>query len=203
MKAALAGLLIFLLLPIGSRLATPSCESLPPGISFASAVVLGGGVLGPERLGAGSAARTDAGIALVRSGVASRLIFTGDGVPGAPAVAELMRRRAERAGIAPERLAAETKSRSTLENARFTRAMTTAPLLLVTDGYHAWRSWLSFAWAGNAPDALCRAVRPAPAGPAEYLREAAVWPLNLLRAALWSGASALGRAGTLPEWFLS
>lgn len=202
LSASVLFVAIVLLLPVASRLATPPCSALS-GQTFATAVVLGGGILSPSTLGPGSTARTDAGVRLYERSAVETLLFTGDGFPGAPSVAELMKRRAARAGIPARDMATETRSRSTLENARFTRGMAALPVLLVTDGYHAWRSWLSFAWAGAVPDALCRAVRPTPAGPLEYLREAAAWPFNLLRAGVWSGAAALGFADRLPRWTLA
>lgn len=159
-------------------------------------VVLGGG--GAKRdgtLARSSAVRVDRAVQLWRAGLAPRLHFTGDG--GSVPVAEAMARRARRLGVPPEAITTETRARSTLQNALFSRPQLVgaASILLVTESYHLPRAWASFRLSGYSE------VQPVHAPPGDWsarakaralAREAlAIW-FNLARFVLWRAARAVG-----------
>ena len=97
-------------------------------------------------------------------------------------------------------LLVEVRSKSTLQNALFTRALLRSgpdtPLVLVTNRYHLPRAWLSFRWAGM------RNLTPYPSDSQNdywhlsavlsVFEDAAKLLLNLPRAAFASAAGALG-----------
>lgn len=185
---------------------TPACTVRAE--TFQTAVVLGAGHK-RERLGAASAARLDAAIDLYARDRVRVLYFTGAASePGVPPVAALMAREARAAGVPEAAIRVEGQSRSTLENALFSAARLepTGDAILVTTGFHAWRGAASFAWAGVPPNAICRSGR-FDSGTAEAVRtllyESLKWPVNTARAAVWSGAHAIGIGEALPDWWLA
>jgi uncharacterized SAM-binding protein YcdF (DUF218 family) len=111
--------------------------------------------------------------------------------------------------VPPRAITVERRSMSTLENALLSRgALSDAQsIILVTTGFHAWRARASFAWAGIPPDRLCRSGRFDTDSFAHGVRTLALegvkWPLNTLRALVWSGAARAGLAERLPEWWLA
>jgi uncharacterized SAM-binding protein YcdF (DUF218 family) len=164
-------------------------------------VVLGGGMEDDGTLGGDTAGRTRAGIWLFQAGLAPRIHFTGgvpeDGVPGA---GDQMRELAVELGVPPAAASAENHSRSTLQNALMSRdvlgPLAEEPIILVSDGYHLARSWLSFRWAGYRPVALSAASafgdQPAADQARRVLREALAWWFNLARIAVWHVAELVG-----------
>ena len=141
---------------------------------------------GDNHLGRETIGRVHAGVRLYDAGLAPRIHFTGgspdDGRPGA---GEQMRALAIAEGVPPAAATAESLSESTLQNALFSRAVLGAeadgPVILVSDGFHLARAWLTFRWAGYGPVALAaaspvrrpvdrgarpprRAARPSPGG---------------------------------------
>jgi DUF218 domain. len=95
-----------------------------------------------------------------------------------------------------------------LQNALFSLPLVpeAGRIVLVSDGFHLWRSWASFAWAGNAPVALCKSsvmgVTPSE-WPKTLLLEPVKLALNLVRASLWSIPGWLGLQDGAPSWFLA
>ena len=107
--------------------------------------------------------RVEAGVALYEAGAAPRIHFTG-GSPrnGRPGAGEQMRALAVSLGVPAAVTSAESLSQSTLQNALFSRPCSarspTAPVMLVTDGFHLARAWASFRWAGYGPVRLAAAT---------------------------------------------
>lgn len=201
--ATLAGMA----LAAGSALTSPDCRALSPEMPYDLAIVLSaGGTRDPLPRGE-SRARAEAAIDLHARGAARRLHFAGNGIASPDhAAARQMAELARRAGVPGSAIGIEDRSRSTLENALFSSsaAAEAERLLLVSTGYHLWRGAASLAWAGVPPDAICRSSAFGDRDAAGIVRLTALelvkWWANGLRAALWSGANALGRP--LPEGFL-
>ncbi|SHJ21714.1 YdcF family protein [Wenxinia saemankumensis] len=199
-----------ILLTAGSMLLSPRCADLaataPPR---GAAIVLGEGRTADGVLTQGSASRLDAALALYDAGAVGRLILSGgvaDRTP--PSTAQAMADAAAARGVPAERLAVEGLSDSTLENAALSLPLL-APgesFVLVTEGYHLWRGWMSFVLAGDRPDAICRAAIVARSDPGfvagRILREvpAVIW--NAGRGTVWAAARLSGQDGRLPETFL-
>lgn len=159
-------------------------------------VVLGGGMFPDGRLRPSSSVRVDRSVALFNSGAAPRIHFTG-GVGRGVSAGEQMAGRAFAAGVPRSAISMETRSQSTLQNALFSRPRThTADhILLVSEGFHLARSWVSFKVFGAKRVTLISAGSPHDRPVATLraiLREAlAIW-FNLARFAIWHGAVALG-----------
>ncbi|MBS0123017.1 YdcF family protein [Thetidibacter halocola] len=154
------------------------------------AIVLGAALKGDLPTGE-TLARIDAAIDLHDRGLVSRLHATGSRPDGSiPSAGGLMRAYAILNGVPEGAVTAENASRSTLENALFSRPALPPgeTRIVVTNGYHGLRSMLSFAWAGR-PASAC-ASQPIARSLTERLRdplrETAAWAYNLPRAALWS-----------------
>lgn len=204
--AALAGTLFAL----GSALLSPLCRDLIESqAGYDVIVVLGGGGMENGALMADTASRVDAGVALFQSGIAPAMHMTGGvnrPVPFAP-TAEVMKDRAIATGVPADTITTEGLSRSTLENALFSKGdLDGKSLIIVTEGYHLWRSWLSFYWAGMQPEGMCKPhafhaegwQRSARATVREAL---ALW-FNLARAVLWKVADLFGYPHVLGSYFL-
>ncbi|GGL80132.1 YdcF family protein [Wenxinia marina] len=203
---ALLALLLPALAVSGSMALSPRCADLDG--RWDAAVVLGEGLGRFRGLSEGGLDRTLAGAGLQTSGKVATLIFSGRNGGRTPIVADEMARIAVAEGVPPGAARAEIRSDSTLENAAYSLAMLSPDetFVVVTEGYHLWRSWASFAWAGRAPDAICQSSPIANRDPAfvagRLAREAAAWGLNVARGTLWSVAALLGREDDLPERFL-
>ncbi|MBV7392797.1 YdcF family protein [Mameliella sediminis] len=196
---------VCVLLALGSAVLTPGCAEVDE--TYDIAVVLGGGsVMGPrvmrERKG-----RVHAAIDLFDRHAVSRLHLTGGPAMANASNAPRMAGVARAHGIPEAAMTLEPDSLSTLQNALFSKPdlPQEARVIIVTDGYHAWRAQASFAWAGR-PGAACAA--PSPELPLAktiqtMLREPAAWGLNLVRAATWSLGEQLGFKGRIPLGLLA
>lgn len=124
-------------------LAPPSWPAQP-----CVAVVLGARVFGDGSPGDVLRARVETGLALLRDGRATALLFSGGSHAGLPAEAEVARRLALAAGAPASALDVESDSRNTFENAREVAALL-APargreVLLVTSDTHLLRATAHF-----------------------------------------------------------
>lgn len=203
--------LVGLFTALGSALLTRSCADLMSSRTHYDAIVVLSGSLGSKgKIGPDTALRTDAGIDLFQRGIAPHLHMTGGVSENRVHVAAAvqMADRANTAGVPAAAITVEANSRSTLQNARNSVPMLEDPerIILVSDGYHLWRAWLSFAWAGHTPAGLCKSTSFRPDG-AEMsarliVREALAFWFNLGRAAVWSGAELVGLTPQLGGSFL-
>jgi uncharacterized SAM-binding protein YcdF (DUF218 family) len=131
-------------------------------VEAADAVVVLGGILGP-RVGPGyvpnwteTAERFEAGVALVQSGKAGRLVFTGARMnrqdPAAPTEGAELQRLALARGIAPDRIVVTRDISNTATEAAAVAGLMQAQgwkrVILVTTGWHMPRSAYLFAKAG-------------------------------------------------------
>lgn len=164
-------------------------------------VVLGGGVLGDGSPGPDTLRRTRQGIALWQAGAAPRILFTGGHRnPDLPGLADGMAVVALEAGLPESAISRENVSRSTLQNALFSADALppgeAAPIILVSDGYHLARAWVSFRWAGFEPVGLSAASAFGGGDPRDKVwrvgRETLAWWFNAGRLALWSAMDAVG-----------
>ena len=142
---------------------------------FDAIVVLGAAIRADGTPGPALIRRLDHGIEMFRQGRARALLLTGGAVVAGPAEAWLMADLARGAGVPDEALVIEDRSKSTLENARFSAAIMAERgwrrALLVSDGHHLPRALLAFrasgiAAAGSAVPGVFRA------GPGAYARAA-------------------------------
>ncbi len=143
--------------------------------------------------------RVDRGVALWKAGRAPVLVMSGAGATktetGLPD-SHGMKAYALGLGVPEEAIVEEDRSYSTLQNAWFTAALDridpAEKLIVVTHRYHLPRAWASFRWAGFTDIALVAADT----GPVRIDRqpflEGVKWPANLLRAAVFRAALALG-----------
>ena len=138
--------------------------------------------------------RLDRAVALYQEGAAPVLVVTGG---GEPPVAEAMRDAAVAAGIPAEAILVENKSHSTLQNAMFAADIETLDkggnVLLVTHRYHLPRANASMRWAGfsNVTNVAADPVKGFEFTES-LLWESVKWPLNVVRAAAASAATAGG-----------
>lgn len=170
----------------------------PPTRTADVLIVLGGEMNAENQLAAQTRQRVETGVALFKAGAAPRIHFTG-GSPGQglPGAGEQMRELAVSLGVPAAQTSAESLSKSTLQNALFSRPvlgpLADGPVMLVTDGFHLARSWASFRWAGYPDIRLAAASAFGPPPVTTQLRwiarEAVAWPFNILRAAAYSLAS--------------
>jgi uncharacterized SAM-binding protein YcdF (DUF218 family) len=160
-------------------------------------IVLGGGMDRDNRLANETIARVREGVRLYGAGLAPRVHFTG-GVPGRgqPGPGDQMRDLAVAEGLPPDRATVENLSESTIQNALFSRPIVgnaaEGPVILVSDGYHLARAWLTFRWAGYGPRIALVAATPfgdeRPMLQLKKLgRETLAWWFNPLRVAIWEG----------------
>ena len=164
-------------------------------------VVLGAGMEPDGTLHGSSIQRVEKGVELFHAGVAPRLHFTGGAaVSGGPSSGAQMAALAHSLSVSEAVISHEDRSLSTLQNALFSQPILrdAGHILIVTDGFHLPRSWLSFTWAAwhvGAPTPEISVAFPArlrspspdwPFSPvAMPLREAlAVW-FNLTRLAMF------------------
>ena len=161
------------------------------------AVVLGAGMDADGRLHGSTTRRVVAGVSLINSGSVRSLHMTGGrAVPGGPAAGERMQAHAVELGIDQDLISVEDNSLSTLQNALFSvpDLPGDARLILVTEGFHLARGWLSFAWAGRPVSAICHSTRLRPEAPVGMLiREVAAFWFNAARAGAWSILHLIGQ----------
>lgn len=152
------GLVLVATTPLGAGCATLLVETAEPLTPAEAIVVLGnrppadanGRVL-PE-----TARRVRHGVRLFRRGLAPRMVMTGGPAPHGLVEADVMKDLAVRLGVAPEAIATERASRSTVENARLTVEMLCAGLdggcsprvIVVSSPYHLGRARWLFECAG-------------------------------------------------------
>jgi len=165
-------------------------------------IVLGGGMEEDGTLAPETARRAEFGAELYAQGLAPRIHFTGGPVIGGlPGPGDQMRAVAMALGVPAEVTSTENASRSTLQNALFSREMlgdlVKGPVILVSDGYHLGRSWVSFRWAGYGPPIELAAAtafgdRTPPGQALRLVREATAWWFNGARMGLWYGMTLAG-----------
>lgn len=201
-RIAVAGLAFVMLcagLMLTSRVTTRPCTALTDVYDIA--VVLGGKMRPDGTLAPSTQARVDAGVDLFQSGQAKRLHITGGAITSGPAsLGGAMRDAAIAAGVPAEKITAETRSLSTLQNALFSVPYIEdfEPRIIVTEPYHALRGQASFWWSGlpggrcgsdSSTDTLRKWGR-------DSLRETLAWGLNLVRAPLYSLTARFGMPET-------
>ena len=150
---------------VGNRLIgwleTRYAETPLDRVQSADAVVVLGGILGPENTGGTlpnwgeTVERFEAGVALVQSGKAGRLVFTGARMPwdeSPTTEGEELRRRAIARGVGPDRILVTREIDNTateaLAVAGLVRAQGWKRVILVTTGWHMPRAALLFKRAG-------------------------------------------------------
>ena len=169
-------------------------------------IVLGGDMNRDNSLGSETSRRVLEGVRLYAAGLGPRIHFTG-GIPdkGRPGAGEQMMALAIAHGVPPAAASAESHSRSTLQNALFSRDVlgpeADGSVILVSDGFHLARSWLSFRWAGYHGIQLDAATpfgdQPLVMQLRRVGRETLAWWFNLGRVAAWEAMRAV--AGPDPE----
>lgn len=188
--------------------ATPPCASLTGLPANTTAVVLGAKMDDDGRLHASTLGRVAAGVDLYHTGLVTRLHMTGGrGVEDGPSAGGQMAAEAVSLGTPAAAITAETESLSTVQNALFSRPMLqdAGAIVLVSHGYHLPRAWVSFAWAGVRPDAVCHSARMRHERTAERAplltlgREYLAFWFNLGRVGLYSLARAAGLEAD-PRW---
>lgn len=145
-------------------------------------------------LGSETEKRVREGVRLYAEGLAPRIHFTG-GYPdkGRPGAGAQMLALAVAEGVPEGAASAESESRSTLQNALFSRDVlgpeADGSVILVSDGFHLARSWLSFRWAGYRDIQLDAASafgdQTVAAKVHRVARESLAWWFNLARVAVW------------------
>jgi len=187
----LAGLVLVYALTALAVIASALLFALdPPSRTAGVLIVLGGAMTEENTLGAQTRARVEAAVALYAAGAAPRIHFTG-GSPGhgRPGAGEQMRALAVALGVPAAATSAESASRSTLQNALFSRPvlgrLADGPVILVSDGFHLARAWASFRWAGYPSVRLAAATafgeEPLPEQIRWVAREALAWWFNPAR----------------------
>lgn len=155
--------------PLGNWLMAALEDRFPPWNPVAGApdgIIVLGGAISPElsadrqKVALNEAAeRMTAVAALARQFPDARIVFTGGSgrLLGGPAEADFVPPLFDAFGIARERVTLESRSRNTVENARFTRELLQPKIgdrwLLVTSAYHMPRSVGAFRRAGFAVQA--------------------------------------------------
>lgn len=187
-----------LLTGAGVVLATYTWPLRPPGSAPRADLIicLGGGMEPDGTLDPATIRRVETCVALYDAGRAGRILHSGGrAVPGGPAAGERMMALAAELGVPEADQIAETRSRSTLQNALFSRPLAgdAQRVILVTEAFHLPRSWVSFRWAGFADVRLHASERVRDGGmPGMLLREtAAIW-FNAGRMIAWHIAALAG-----------
>lgn len=190
---------------LGSAAYAPSCDEIAG--RFDAIVVPGAGFEDGD-LNADARDRIDAAIALFDRGAAPRLHVTGGGWNGMTG-GGLMQARAMAAGVPVASISAETLSASTLQNALFSKPFLedTPRILLVTEGFHVWRAWLSFSWAGLTPAKACASSAFSVYGRRGTVAMAATGSVklsgNALRAGIWGFLGMIGLQSQVSVDFLA
>lgn len=165
LTAGIAALLIFGYSPLSNVLLLTLSERFPAwhfdGHEPDGIIILGGSIQPPLSVARhdvevdGAAERVIGGLELARRFPKARVVYSGGSghlIDGSAREAPIAGALFERLGIAPDRIVLETESRTTAENARFSRQLI-APKpgerwLLVTSAYHMPRSIGVFRKAG-------------------------------------------------------
>lgn len=215
---SLALLLVFGVLPVGKASMLVLEQRFPPWTEAGGppdGIVILGGAVEPGRSAArgmvsinDSAERITAIAALARRFPDARIVFSGGSasliVAGLPELA-FMLELFESFGIARSRVTLEERSRNTVENARFTKALVDPKpgerWLLVTSAMHMPRAVGAFRQTGFAVEAYPVDWRTS--GWSDLWRTAP-WPLDGLNASdmaakEWAGLLAYRLAGYTPE----
>lgn len=161
-------------------------------------VVLGGGIETDNTLTEPSKLRAAKAAELYQAGAAPMLLFTGGQVVEAgPSAAEEMAKIAISLGVPPEAILTENNAHNTLQNALYSMPdlRSANKIIIVTEGFHLLRAWLSFQWAAHINDQpleITLAHTPVydPQTGAKLLvtETLSLW-LNLGRVAAWYGGS--------------
>ncbi|OJX81284.1 YdcF family protein [Magnetospirillum sp. 64-120] len=121
-------------------------------VEFQCAIVLGAKVMDDGAPSPALARRVAHAVTLARAGMVDNLLMSGGPVSHPVPEAHVMRALAVAAGIAPDRVHVEDRSRNTIDNARKSAPIVSAQgwdrLLLVTDSFHLPRARLIFAAHG-------------------------------------------------------
>lgn len=187
-----------------SQVFTPACatRTTPSDV----AIVLGSGSTPEGDLTPDSSVRVEAAVALLEAGLLSHIHTTGIGPNVNRPVGHEMALHAIALGVPETQVTWEGMSRSTLENALFSRPALDPfeRVLVVTEPFHALRGAASLAWAGK-PAEFC-ASEDYFFGTRRWLtmlvREVGAWGLNIPRAAVYAGAQAIGYETSLPRAIL-
>ena len=208
-RLALAGLAILLLTAAAVAVAAAVMQQRHgDGRSLSApvdaAIVLAAGIDPDGVLHWSTRRRVAAGAALVRAGLARRLVMSGGtGEELEQTAAALMRDHAVSLGVAPDLILLEERSATTFENIRFSfelaREAGLARLAVVTDDSHLLRSDALACYFGDCAIGLVSVAALGsvswPEAAAMIGREAMAWWYNLGKVVAWS---ALGAAG-MPE----
>ena len=163
-------------------------------------VVLGGGMDADGTLHQSTVIRVEKGVSLFAQGIAPHIHFTGGvAAGGTMSAGAQMAILAQSLGVPTTAITHEDLSQSTLQNALFSREhlSNSKRIILVTEGFHLARSWVSMQLFGDYDIALVGANRfrastaEKPLAPIKMtIRETlAVW-FNLGRYIVWRGAAA-------------
>lgn len=197
----------------GGALLSPSCSSVTQGQTrFDVAVVLGSGVEPDGTLLQPALGRIAGGVKLWQSGIVDSLHFTGAGeFYDDRSTAGVMAAWAVNQGVPQAVITLEEASKSTLQNALYSGPMLQdkPSKIIVTEGFHVTRAWMSFLLMGTPPRTICHAVRfrevgPHWRGPGDMLRREilALW-FNLGRGMIWILATTAGAERTLVDTWLN
>ena len=176
------------------------------------AIVLGGALNEDATVpGSPTGYRVERGIALVKSGHATGLVMTGGSKGPPPKPGTDMYTMARRALGPDPAIAWEIRSLSTAQNALYSAdrvdGLRDAPVILVSDGYHLARAWVTFRWAGyrNVSLVAASAFGSGPPGDKAYylFREGAAWWFNIARLTGWSLARAFGLVSDEDDWLIA
>lgn len=165
-------------------------------------VVLGGGMDPDGTLHLSSSLRVDKAVQVYKSGAAPNMHFSGGvGKPDGPSAGEQMAAYAISQGVPKAATSFEGKSQSTLQNALFSAPylQNDARIIVVTEGFHLPRSWVSMRLFGNYDIALAHSVPFRQSSPNSdipqvtmTIREAlAIW-FNAARYIVWQAAPVFG-----------
>lgn len=161
-------------------------------------VVLGGGMDPDGTLYEPSKLRVIKAVELYQAGAAPKMLFSGGrALDAGPSAADLMAKLAVRLGVPPSAILTETRALSTLQNALFSMPALEGSndIILITEGFHLLRAWLSFQWAAQISGrtlhiSLAHSAVFDPQTGAKLLvtETLSIW-FNLGRVAAWYGGS--------------
>ncbi|MEW5727761.1 MAG: YdcF family protein [Pseudomonadota bacterium] len=154
---------------------------------FDVAIVLGASARPDGTPSPAMARRVAHAVELARAGRAAHLLMSGGPVRHPLPEAWMMRDMALAAGLAPERVHVEDRSRNTIENARLSAPIVAARgwsrAVVVTDAFHAFRT--SYVFRRLGLEVAVSPVFPPDRRRKEwwlsYLREASAFPWTVLR----------------------
>lgn len=194
-KLVIFGLVLYLAIVAGLKAYVETYAQEPVGPPVSVIVVLSAGPVNSERDNR-TAVRTAVGAKLYHDLVAAGedpvLILAGGKEPSERRAKALgMAEMARDAGIPDTAILTEDRSRSTLQNALFSRNLVEGGFngrtVIITDRFHLPRSWASFRWAGATDIRILAADGPHEDVDWDNLfREALKWPVNAIRALAFS-----------------